>query len=59
MVQDDWLEHLEDHQLKPEYAEARNRARVREVNAILSALQREFPGAEFPNGVDPLDMQEW
>jgi hypothetical protein len=58
VVQEDWLEHLEDQKLQPDYAEARNRARVREVNAILNALQREFPGADFPDGVDPFDMQE-
>jgi hypothetical protein len=58
VIQSDWEDDLEDGRPDAEIFDTKHRSRAREVNAILCALQREFPGFTFPDGVHPGDLRE-
>jgi hypothetical protein len=58
VIKDEWREDIEGQNHYPDYVAARHRGRVREVNAILAQLQREFPSFSAAElGTDPFDMQ--
>jgi hypothetical protein len=58
VIQSDWEDDVEDGRPDTEIFDNKHRSRTREVNAILCALRREFPGFEIPDGVHPLDLRE-
>jgi hypothetical protein len=58
VIQSDWEDDLEDGRPDTDIFDNKHRSRVREVNAILCALQREFSGFTFPDGLHPLDLRE-
>ena len=58
VIQSDWEDDIEDGRPDTEIFDTKHRSRAREVNAILCALQREFPRFDFPDGVHPGDLRE-
>jgi len=58
VIQSDWEDDIEDGRPDAELFDNKHRNRAREINAILCALQREFPDFTFPEGVHPLDLRE-
>lgn len=58
VIQSDWEDDLEDGRPDTEILDNKHRSRTREVNAVLCALQREFPTFHFPEGVHPLDLRD-
>jgi hypothetical protein len=58
VIQSDWEDDIEDDRPDTATFDTKHRNRVREVNAILCALQREFPSVDLPSGTHPLDLRE-
>ncbi|MFL6353337.1 MAG: hypothetical protein ACJ74Z_16015 [Bryobacteraceae bacterium] len=58
VIQSDWEDDIEDGRPDIETFDTKHRSRVREVNAVLCALQREFPSVDLPSGTHPLDLRE-
>ena len=58
VIQSDWEDDIEDGRPDAELFDNKHRNRAREINAILCALQREFPDFTFPEGMHPLDLRE-
>ena len=58
VIQSDWEDDIEDCRPDTCIFDTKHRSRAREVNAILCALQREFPAFTFPDGVHPSDLRE-
>jgi hypothetical protein len=58
VIQSDWEDDIEGGRPDAALFDNKHRNRAREINAILCALQREFPGFTFPEGVHPWDLRE-
>ena len=58
VIQSDWEDDIEDNRPDAAIFDTTHRSRAREVNAILCALQREFPRFDFPDGVHPGDLRD-
>lgn len=58
VIQSDWEDDIEDGRPDTQILDTKHRSRAREVNAILCALQREFPAFTFPDGVHSSDLRE-